>query len=719
MARSPSALSGASDAPPRRRRLAGLAQRVIQHEATPPAFAAGLRAALVTTAPVIAAVALDRPSLAWMAIGAWLVALCDVGGAYATRAGAMLSMTVGGVLVRLFAGAVVPSFSLSVVVMLVLGTGLSLLRALGEVGTKVGSPLVVLLALTLGSQHQGLHEVAVEALLFGAGGVASTTLALLFWGVHPYKPARLAIARCLATLADVIDELVALARTEAEKEPWDAWIRSSPRRVRAAIEAAQAALFATRRGRIAGSTTGDRLQVIVEQADGIFEAMIALADQLEHSATRAQRDEVDVPRALAAISGELRRLAGATVDPSRLADAAKGDPARARIDVEAPSRRSIQRSILAMDQALELIGTVLSLLPGVTAASPRLDVEREDLVTAARRALATLRANLTTESHAFRHAARVGITTAAAMLVMKLVPLPHGPWAVLAAAVSLQPSHAATWARTIQRIAGTVAGAVLVALVIVVAPHPAALIALIAATIFAAVALLPLSYFYFAFFITPAFVLFAELVEQRQDLASARALDTLIGGALAIVGASIFWRRADEECLLHELAVAASRARVFFGLAFSQLARAPGEGDEDAGALAEARRQVGLANNNAEATLQQLLGAGADPRHEALAVVLTYNRRIVATTINILASRDVPQGPALRAYTQRIDASLAALSARLEEAAVGRPGTEAPRADEEAIEGELAAVAEEKLPEPLRRIEIFVCEMRRRLSRLS
>ena len=716
MARPPPALSGAGPEPPRRRRLAGLANRIIQHEATPPAFAAGLRAAVVTTAPVVAAVALDRPSLAWMAIGAWLVALCDVGGAYATRAGAMLSMTVGGALVLVFAGAVSPHFGLSIAVMLVLGTGLSLLRALGDVGAKVGSPLVVLLALTLGSQPHGLREVAEDALLFGAGGVASTALALLFWGVDPYKPARLAISRSLVTLADVVGELGDLCQSGAERELWDAWIRSSPRRVRAAIEAAQAALLATRRGRIAGSTIGDRLQVIVEQTDGMFEAMIALGDQLEHSATRAAGDAAEVSRALAAITGELRRLAEATIDPGRLAEAKAIDPARAAMEAEAPSRRSIQRSVLAIEQALSLIATVLSLLPGAAAVSPRQDVERVGPVTAVRRALATLLANLTPGSHAFRHAARVGITTAAAMLLIKLIPLPHGPWAVLAAAVSLQPSHAATWSRTVQRVAGTAAGALLVALFVMLAPHPLVMVALIAATIFAAVALLPLSYFYFAFFITPAFVLLAELVERRQDLASARALDTLIGGALAIVGASLFWRRADDQALLGELAVAVERERVFFNAAFARLAGASDAGDAE---LAEDRRQVGLANNNAEATLQQLLGGGAAPRHEALAVVLTYIRRIAATTINVLAAGDVPRGPALQAYIQRIDTSLTAARASLEEAAIKLPRAPAQRANEEAIDSELVAVTAEGLPEPLRRIEIFVCEMRRRLGRLS
>lgn len=86
-----------------------------------------------------------------MAIGAWLVTLCDGGGAYSTRARAMLTMTIGGVVVRLVAGAVGPHFWLAVLLMLAGGTGLSLLRVLGDVGAKVGSLLVVMLALTLGA----------------------------------------------------------------------------------------------------------------------------------------------------------------------------------------------------------------------------------------------------------------------------------------------------------------------------------------------------------------------------------------------------------------------------------------------------------------------------------------------------------------------------------------------------------------------------------------
>lgn len=665
---------------------------------------------------MIAAIAFERPVLAWLSIGAWLVTLGDVGGAYATRASGMLVMTFGGVLVRLFAGVVSPHFALAVGVMLVGATTLSLLRVLGDVGAKVGSLLVVLLALTLGARTEPLGDVAIEALLLGAGGVVSTTLALLFWGVHPYKPARLAIARCLDVLAADLDELRRLIASDADQAAWDGWIRGAPRRVRAAIEAARGALFATRRGRASESTTSDRLQVIVEQAEGIFEVMIALGDQLEHSASRAGELTADVERQLGVITSELRRLAAETIDSHRAAGATKLAAARPELDTEPRSRGAIRRSIATLGRAVEMIATVLALLPGAPATTAPQRAAGEGAFAAARRDLATLRAHLTLTSHAFRHAARVGITTAAAMLVMALVPLPHGPWAVLAAAASLQPSHAATWSRTVQRVAGTAAGALLVALVLVVAPPPALLIALIAVTIFAAVTLMPINYFYFAFFVTPAFVLFADLVERRRDLATARALDTLIGGALAIVGATLFWRRADDQRLLRELAAAAERERAFVACAFAGLAGAPGSPAD----LAEARRQVGLANNNAEDTLQQLLGSGASPRHQALAVVLTYLRRIAATTLNVLASRDVPQGPALQAFARRLDASLAAARASLEEAASASRGPAPERpAGEEDWDRERAAVTANGLPEPLQRIEIFACEMRRRLARLA
>jgi uncharacterized membrane protein YccC len=661
---------------------------------------------------VIAAVALHRPELAWMAIGAWLVTLCDVGGAYATRARAMATMTVGGALVRLLAGVVGQHFPLAVLLMLVGGTGLSLLRVLGGVGAKVGSLLVVMLALTLGARARvlDLHDVAVQALLFAAGGLVSMTFALLFWGVHPYKPARVAVAACLRALAESLDALRRLLRRDTEKEAWNDWIRDSPRRVRAAIEAARAALLATRRGRIIESAIGDRLQIVVEQVDGIFEAVIALGDQIEHGAARSGALDADVDRSLVAVVDELRRLAGATLDPRGRAATAL-DPALACVVPDPPSRGAIQRTIVGLAQRLEIIAAALALLAGARAAAPRPETDRDDLLAVARRSAVALRAHLAPGSHAFRHAARVGITTATAMLVVRLVPVPHGPWAVLAAAVSLQPLHAATWSRTIQRVVGTAAGAALVALLAYVAPHPAAMIALIAATIFAGVALLPLSYFYFAFFITPAFVLFAELAEQRQDLASARVLDTLIGGALAVVGATLFWRRADDQRLHAELAVSVERTRVFLGCALRRLAGSDVASDD----LAEARRQIGLANNNAEDTLQQLLGAEASPRYEALAVVLTYLRRIAATTINVLASREAPRGPALAAYAARIDAALAAIRTSLDEATSSAPHTHAALAPAASREDEAVAIADEGLPEPLRRIEIFVAEIRRRL----
>ena len=55
------------------------------------------------------------------------------------------------------------------------------------------------------------------------------------------------------------------------------------------------------------------------------------------------------------------------------------------------------------------------------------------------------------------------------------------------------------------------------------------------------VALLPLNYAAFSVFLTPTFVLLAEANAGDWHLAGLRIINTLLGGALALVGARLLW----------------------------------------------------------------------------------------------------------------------------------------------------------------------------------
>ena len=73
---------------------------------------------------------------------------------------------------------------------------------------------------------------------------------------------------------------------------------------------------------------------------------------------------------------------------------------------------------------------------------------------------ATLRANLTLRSAAYRHALRLAVTLAAGTALAALLPFEHRYWLPLTALVVLRPDFASTFTRGLSRILGTAAGAV-------------------------------------------------------------------------------------------------------------------------------------------------------------------------------------------------------------------------------------------------------------------
>jgi uncharacterized membrane protein YccC len=120
-----------------------------------------------------------------------------------------------------------------------------------------------------------------------------------------------------------------------------------------------------------------------------------------------------------------------------------------------------------------------------------------------------------------------------------------------------------------------------------------------------------------------------------------RILNTLLGGALALIGARVLWP-TGELSRLPEFAANAVRALdEYLRLALSTAA----SGRSDAGSLRNARRVVSLAASNAEESFQRLLleRRGSTETLEAVMAFLVYTRRLVSSTAAIaLAPRSGP-----------------------------------------------------------------------------
>ena len=291
----------------------------------------------------------------------------------------------------------------------------------------------------------------------------------------------------------------------------------------------------------------------------------------------------------------------------------------------------------------------------------------------------TIRASLTLDSLAMRHALRVAIVTAVAVLVTRLLHLPRGYWVTITVLIILQPYGGATVLKALQRVLGTVAGALLtVALVAVIHDARGLLVAIfILATI--CVAFLRVNYLVYAVFLTPTFVLLAEMSAGDWHLAEVREIDTLIGGALGLLGAWLLWPTPERDRFPELAAQAIRAAAAHLRLVASMWSRTD---DESSVALAAARRDASLAATNAEASFERMVVESMRRRRELEpgTTLLTFTRRLISADIALGTMRHAPEAKAIGAAIQQFAESLTgALECVADAVASGQPPTSCPR----------------------------------------
>lgn len=601
-----------------------------------PAYGPALRAATATVLPLLAGELTGHLELVWMALGGWLASFADPGGAYPARALSIGSVALTGAL----------AFSLGMIggqhpwaapLLLLLGAvACSVVRVYGDTAATAGVLVLVAYCIGIGTPSAQPLE---RGLLMGAGGALSLLLALGLWPIHPYAPAREAVADCYRGLAE-------LSRALALGDP------TIPlrKRVREALEKARATLAAARSTRMGETGRGEQLLVLFELAEHLLGDLVALAelppdDALEGLSAAFEAVAQAVPRASAA--GPLRAPAIELVT-ARPADA-----------------RVVRRTRLALETAAQL--------GGARATRPLDRGERPRLLDA-----------LAPGSLQMRHALRLGVTLAIAQAIANLLQLSRSHWITVSIVIILQPYAGATVRRTLQRVGGTALGAVVAAL-LAAAIHSQLLIGVLLFPLsMAAVAARPLNYGLYSVLMTPVFVLLAESTGGDWHLAPLRIANNLIGGVLAFAASRLFWPNWERERLPAQLA---------------QLLRSDGAFAREAltagAALAAVRRHAGLAAANAETSLQRFLDEPHDPaRVEPLMALLAYSRRFTAA-VAAFAAEGVAPAP------QHARAVEAALEELAQAVAQGRKPAALPPLDLAALDARQAGHLE-ALERPLR-----------------
>lgn len=241
-----------------------------------------------------------------------------------------------------------------------------------------------------------------------------------------------------------------------------------------------------------------------------------------------------VPRTRVNVKAELRAIEF-EIELMRKHDMAAKNP-EAYSAVSATFRR-----IWSATRLIDKMHKSLSSEARVTETELRLDQALTRFVSSRRVPFGQIFSNLTMASPSFRHALRVTIAVAVGFWLGRLLPLTNAYWIVMTTVIILKPGYSLTKQRNGQRIIGTLIGCAVSIALIVFVKEPAVLLVVMFASMVMSYSLLLFNYTASVVF-TSSYVLlmFHLLAPGSMRIIGERAIDTVVGCAIAIAASHLF-----------------------------------------------------------------------------------------------------------------------------------------------------------------------------------
>lgn len=568
-------------------------------------LAEGLRAGLSVAVIIAASEFIDFPPLREAGLAALLTCICDPGGPIRRRVPVLLSFMLVGAAVTAGFGLV---REISPWIALPLGIfGLfcsSFARIYGQAPQQLGGLLATVQILSLDRGIPDPTGAGILALAFIGGSLWAILLTLVLWRIHPFLPARRAVADIYRRLSDLVRDLHGLAGTAGISDTdWEAHARVHRGATRNAIEAARTVVMDTVRSRGAASNRAAQLVIRLETADQIFGGLIALSDLLEHGTSL----ERDVARRVLRRMQPLLRLLGRVIvtdEPNthiridRAIDLIVGELAAAQDDDPLIAVMTVITERLRIAHTLAV---PTNIQPGADHKGQGLPLRDQ--------VFGPLRSNLVWKSPALRHALRTAVTAAGPLAYTMIWFNPYDHWLTITVVATMQPYFSLTFTRAIERIVGTAAGGVLAAAVGLLCTTPLTMAVAMFPLAVAALAVRAVTLSLFMLAMTPLVVLLVETGSPGMgewEIAAYRAAFTIIGGMLAVAANFLLWPSREPDLVAAEAKKAIAAHADFAEADFAALLgeKSPVE---------QTRRAAGVASNALEALITRaLLEPGRD-----------------------------------------------------------------------------------------------------------
>ena len=145
----------------------------------------------------------------------------------------------------------------------------------------------------------------------------------------------------------------------------------------------------------------------------------------------------------------------------------------------------------------------------------------------------------------------MGIGATLAVALSRSFAVNHGYWMSLTLVFILQPYFAATWQRTVERVLGSVAGAIGASFACLLLSTPLSVALAVLPIALGTFAARTVNYALFTFFLTSQFVLVSHIQQpdlHEPELAALRAFNSVLGAVLALLIGFLLWpEKAPRE----------------------------------------------------------------------------------------------------------------------------------------------------------------------------
>jgi uncharacterized membrane protein YccC len=531
-------------------------------------FSTGLRTTISVVVPsVVFSLMGNLPMGIVVSLGALATALSDVPGTALHKRNGILTAIAFIFFTALGTSLILPYHMLMMGWIVACCFANGMLLVYGNRGGNIGIACMLVMVSILGEEALPPAQALIHSLMIAGGGIWYGFLALILWQVRPYLSVQQMLSECITETAHYLQVRANFYDKNASLEDTYKAVLAQQVIVSEKQEFVRELLL-KRRSAQQGSTSINKSMVL------IFLDIVDLQEQIMASQTDYEAlhdtfkdaDILDKFHTLILKFAQDLQIIGEAVAAGQRSlpknnlryEIEKVTRAVDEIRQTLPTVRERTRLIVLnnilhnLQDMAQRIYNLHRLTRLERVKDEKIDprLELASFTTRNRYDFETLQNNLTFKSHIFRHAIRLSLAALTGYMLGQALHLDRVYWILLTTVVILKPGFGISKARSIQRLIGTILGALFAAGVLYLTSNDYVIFAIMLVCILGGYSFMTHQYTLSVFFITPFIIFLLHFLHPAHlQYVWLRVMDTFIGGGIAFLANMLLWPSWEHNYL--------------------------------------------------------------------------------------------------------------------------------------------------------------------------